>query len=122
MSGAALQSLLGIVAVFGLIGAFAWAARRMQGGHARSSGMIKLVGGTMVGTRERVVVVEVNDTWIVLGVAPGRVNALHALPKAANPPGAAPAGDAPAAPATTAWPAFAARLRQLMEKPNATRD
>lgn len=121
MSGAALQSLLGIVAVFGLIGTLAWAARRMQGGPARASGMIKLVGGTMVGTRERVVVVELNDTWIVLGVAPGRVNALHALPKATNTPEAAPASDVSAAPATTAWPAFAARLRQLMEKPNGPR-
>jgi flagellar protein FliO/FliZ len=121
MNGAALQSLLGIVAVFGLIGMCAWVARRMHGGPARSSGMIKLVGGTMVGTRERVVVVEVNDTWIVLGVAPGRVNALHALPKADNPPAAAPAADTSAAPATSAWPAFGARLRQLMDRPNAKR-
>jgi flagellar protein FliO/FliZ len=28
-----------------------------------------------------VVVVEVEGTWLVLGVAPGRVAALHAMPK-----------------------------------------
>jgi flagellar protein FliO/FliZ len=28
-----------------------------------------------------VVVVEIGDTWLVLGVAPGQVTALHQLPK-----------------------------------------
>ena len=118
MNGGGLQSLLGILAVFALIGACAWGARRMQGGHAKSNGMIKLVGGAMVGARERVVVVEVNDTWIVLGVAPGRVNALHALPKAVS---VTPIHDASPTHAASAWPAFATRLRQLMEKPHVTR-
>ena len=34
----------------------------------------------MVGQRERVVVVEVGGSWLVLGVAPGQVRALHTLP------------------------------------------
>jgi flagellar protein FliO/FliZ len=34
-----------------------------------------------VGQRERVVLVEVADTWLVIGVAPGHVTALHSMPK-----------------------------------------
>jgi flagellar protein FliO/FliZ len=34
-----------------------------------------------VGTRERVVIVEVGSTWLVLGVAPGRVSALAEVPR-----------------------------------------
>jgi flagellar protein FliO/FliZ len=34
----------------------------------------------MVGQRERVVVVEIGDDWLVLGVAAGQVRALHTLP------------------------------------------
>ena len=41
---------------------------------------MRVVGGASVGTRERVVVVEVEDARLVLGVCPGRVQTLHVLP------------------------------------------
>ena len=50
--------------------------RRRLGG----SGLLKIVSSAPVGTRERVVVVEVADTWLVLGVTPSQVNTLHTLP------------------------------------------
>ncbi|QJQ96996.1 flagellar biosynthetic protein FliO [Halomonas sp. PA5] len=40
---------------------------------------LKVVGSTAVGSRERVVIVEVEDTWLVLGVGGGQVNKLHEL-------------------------------------------
>jgi len=45
----------------------------------------------MVGQRERVVVVEIGESWLVLGVAAGQVRALHTMPAGKLP-------NAPAAP------------------------
>jgi flagellar protein FliO/FliZ len=38
------------------------------------------LGGASVGARERVVLVEVENTRLLLGVAPGQVRTLYALP------------------------------------------
>ena len=35
----------------------------------------------MVGPKERVVLIEVGDTWLLLGVAASNVSLLHTLPK-----------------------------------------
>jgi flagellar protein FliO/FliZ len=69
----------------GLIFLCAWAARRfglqrLGGGH-----LVKVVSSASVGQRERVVVVEVGDKWLVLGVTPSQVNMLHTLPAQAQP-------------------------------------
>ena len=48
---------------------------------ARSAAQSEVIGGSAVGQRERVVLVEVADTWLVIGVAPGHVTALHSMPK-----------------------------------------
>jgi flagellar protein FliO/FliZ len=39
------------------------------------------VGSASVGTRERVVVLELGDRWLVVGVAPGHVSAIANLEK-----------------------------------------
>ncbi|MFP3342541.1 flagellar biosynthetic protein FliO [Vreelandella aquamarina] len=41
---------------------------------------LRIVGTTAVGTRERIVVVEIEDTWLVLGVSGGRISKLHERP------------------------------------------
>ncbi len=69
--------------------------------------MLRVIAGAAVGQRERVVVVEVGSTWLVLGVAPGSVTALHQMPHIAL--------DAPAAP-NAVTPPFAQWLKQFMEK------
>lgn len=75
-----LQVGFGLALVLALIFVCAWAARRFgllqQPGGGR---LIKVVSSAMVGQRERVVVVEVGGTWLVLGVAAGQVRALHAM-------------------------------------------
>lgn len=45
---------------------------------------LRIVGNTAVGSRERIVVVEVEDTWLVLGVCNGRISKLHERPAPAN--------------------------------------
>jgi flagellar protein FliO/FliZ len=77
-----------VVAVFGLV----WLARRLQARVPGARTPLRIVGGTAVGTRERVVVLEVGSTWLVVGVAPGRVNAIATLPKL-EPEAVAPASE-----------------------------
>jgi flagellar protein FliO/FliZ len=90
-----MQMVFGLVLVIGLLVGSLWLLKRLSAGNAAASGLMRVVSGVAVGPRERVVVVEVGETWLVLGVAPGRVNTLHQLPRAASPaaaPGSAPAG------------------------------
>jgi flagellar protein FliO/FliZ len=72
--------LLSLVLILGLFVLAAWLLKRYlpQVGKA---GPVKIIGASMVGPRERVVVVEVEGTWLVLGVGGGQVRTLHTLPK-----------------------------------------
>ena len=76
--------LLSLILILGGFVAVAWFARRYLPGMG-SQGVVKVVGTTAVGTRERVVVVEVDGTWLLLGVGGGNVRLLHTQPKPADP-------------------------------------
>lgn len=58
----------------------AWLFRRFSGVAQGGGGLLKVVGSVGVGQRERVVIVSVGETWLVLGVASGQVRKLHELP------------------------------------------
>ena len=75
-----LTVLLSLGLILGGFVAVAWFARRYLPGMG-TQGAVKVVGTTAVGTRERVVVVEVDNTWLLLGVGGGNVRLLHTLPK-----------------------------------------
>jgi flagellar protein FliO/FliZ len=114
-AGGMLQFAFGLAMVLGLIVAAGWFAKRFKIGPT-ASGLVKVIAGAAVGQRERVVVVEVGDTWMVLGVAAGRVNALHTMPRGTVSAVAVPAS-APAPTHPMALPAgFAGWLKQTMEK------
>ncbi|MCA8297577.1 flagellar biosynthetic protein FliO [Burkholderia sp. AU30198] len=78
--GAVLQTLVGLAVVIGLVFACAWLARRFGFQHARRGGPLKVVSSVAVGAKESATIVEIGDTWLVLGVAPGNVRLLHTLP------------------------------------------
>lgn len=78
--GGLLQALFGLSVVVGLILACGWAARRFGMQQLGGGRVLKVVSSVAVGQRERVVVVEVEDTWLVLGVAGGSVRPLHQMP------------------------------------------
>lgn len=80
-SGALLQGLLGLGLVFLALAAFFWFLRRFSPGQSAAQGVVKVVGGVMLGPRERLIVVEVGETWLLLGVGGGQVNTLHTLPR-----------------------------------------
>jgi flagellar protein FliO/FliZ len=75
-----LQTVLGLAVVLAMVFGFAWLARRFGLQTPRQGNVVKVVGGTMLTQKERVMVVEVAGTWLVLGVAPGHVSTLHTLP------------------------------------------
>lgn len=67
---------LGVVIVVLL--ASLWLIKRLTSSRGISSG-IKVLGGVSIGSRERVVLVEVADKVLVLGVSAANVNTLHTL-------------------------------------------
>lgn len=85
------QATLGLALVLALIWGAAWVVRRIAPSIRTVSSTVKVISAQNVGPRERVVVVEIGNTWLVLGVAPGSVRALHTLPKSTvSDEGAAP--------------------------------
>lgn len=79
--GGMLQVLLGLGLVLAAIAGTAWLLRRFSPGQIGGGGAVKVIGGVAVGPKERLVLVEIGETWLVLGVAPGQVNTLHTLPR-----------------------------------------
>lgn len=81
--GSVLSVFVSLALILGGFVAVAWLARRYLPGIG-SQGAVKVVGTASVGPRERVVVVEVDNTWLALGVGGGNVRLLHTLPKPAT--------------------------------------
>jgi flagellar protein FliO/FliZ len=69
-----------LLVILAIIFLAAWLMRRI-GPVANAAGQhLKLIAAKAVGTRERVVIVEVDGTWLVLGVTAGGISKLHELP------------------------------------------
>ncbi|CEP38150.1 MULTISPECIES: flagellar biosynthetic protein FliO [unclassified Halomonas] len=58
--------------------------KRWSNHTTRHGANLRIVGSTAVGNRERVVIVEVEDTWLVVGVGGGRITKLHERPAPEN--------------------------------------
>nr|WP_318381207.1 flagellar biosynthetic protein FliO [uncultured Enterobacter sp.] len=77
-------ALFGIIA---LILAVAWVAKRVGfGGKVASTRGLKVSASTTIGPRERVIIVDVEDARLVLGVTTSQITVLHKLPPAPTPP------------------------------------
>ena len=101
-----LQVLFCLGLVLGAIAGTAWLLRRLAPGQVVASGALRVVGGVAVGPKERVVLVDIGDTRLVLGVAPGQVTTLHQMPRPAEETGRV---------ADTPLPQqFADRLKQVL--------
>lgn len=97
--------LLGLLLVLGLIFLLAWLARRVQRMGPGSNQAIKLVASQALGTRDRLLLVQVGEEQILLGISAGRITPLHVLKE-------------PVVTETTtqATPEFAQRLMELLGK------
>ena len=99
------QMLLGLLLVIGLIFLLAWLLRRVQQIGPRSNQVIKLLASQALGPRERLVLVQVGNEQVLLGLSAGRITPLHVMKE--------PVHLADAEPAT---PEFAQRLMELLGK------
>jgi flagellar protein FliO/FliZ len=78
------KMVFGLIVVLGVMALFAWGAKKFLPGVASQPSVIRVVGGASVGTRERVVVLEVAGRWLVVGVASGQVTNIANLEPGAN--------------------------------------
>lgn len=104
-AGSLFSVLFGLVAVIAMIVGLAWMARRFGMMRTQDNALIQVVGTASLGTRERVAIVQVQDSWIVVGVSSAGVTSLATMPKGnvTLPPGfASPAG-------------FAERLKGMLD-------
>ena len=116
-AGTLLQTILALALVLALLAALAWAMKRYGPKMSGNSANLRMVGALNIGGRERIMVVEVGDQWIVVGASPGRVNALATMPRGEGTAAAAGtatlAGHAPPAATFSDW------LKQTIDKRNA---
>ena len=80
-SGLVTQSVTGLLIVLVSIVGLAWMMKRFGRLQSSAKGALRIIDGMALSTRERIVLVQVGDTQILLGVAPGRVEAVHVLDK-----------------------------------------
>lgn len=100
-----------LVLIVAMIAAIAWLLRRLGMARAAGGSTIRVVSGVTLSNRERILVVEIADQWIVVGVTAGSINTLATMPRQENTAGsagmAAPGGKN-----------FALWLRQTIDKRN----
>ena len=115
-AGSLLQTILALTFVLALLGGLAWLMKRFGPRSHVGTVPIRLVGALSLGGRERIMVVEVGNQWIVVGASPGRVNALATMPAQ----GAVPAGEhATLAEHQSPAASFGDWLKQTIDKRNA---
>ena len=61
-----LQVLFALLVVLAAIAAIAWLFRRFPLGQNAMGGAVRVVGGVALGPRERLVLVEVGETWLLV--------------------------------------------------------
>ena len=76
------QTALVLVGIIALIFGLAYVARRVQNIPGRTNGTLKIVDALAVGTRERVVLLEVDGERLLIAVAGGRIDPLHVVGRA----------------------------------------
>ncbi|WP_374401401.1 flagellar biosynthetic protein FliO [Niveibacterium sp.] len=77
--GSLLSMLFGLAVVLASLYGLLHVIKRLQARGGNGQAALRIIGGTAVGPRERVVLVELGEKVLVLGVAPGRVTALQTL-------------------------------------------
>ena len=93
----------GLLLVVAAILVLAWLVKRFNLNQQSQNGLIRIIAGLSIGTRDRIVLLQIGDEQILVGLTPGRIEKLHTLAH----PLEAPEGQ----PATST---FAAKLNRAM--------
>ena len=112
-AGSLLQTIFAPMFVLALLIGLAWFMKRYGPKVMGGNNKMRVVSSLNLGGRERIVLVEVADQWIVVGASPGRINALATMPRQEGDlPQLATAQNGPAAANFSEW------LKQTIEKRN----
>ncbi|MGK5072136.1 flagellar biosynthetic protein FliO [Janthinobacterium sp. ZB1P44] len=112
-AGSLLQTIFALMFVLALLIGLAWFMKRYGPKVMGGNNKMRVVSSLNLGGRERIVLVEVADQWIVVGASPGRINALATMPRQEGElPQLATAQNGPAAANFSEW------LKQTIEKRN----
>lgn len=74
-----LQVSLSLLLILCIIFGIAWLARRYLPIAARNGNLIKIISGVAVGHKEKVLLLEIGQQWVLIGVAPGQINLITTL-------------------------------------------
>lgn len=78
-AGYLVQFSLGLLAVLAAVVALAWLLKRVGTLQRGVAGTVRALGGISLGPRERVVLIQVGEEQLLIGIAPGQVRTLHVL-------------------------------------------
>ena len=93
----------GLLLVVAIIFVLAWLVKKFNLNQQSQNGLIRIVAGLSIGTRDRIVLLQVGEEQILVGLTPGRIEKLHTL----SHPLELPEG-------TAATSSFAAKLNRAM--------
>ncbi len=77
----------GLILVVALIFLFAWLLKKFNLNQHSQNGLIRIIAGLSIGTRDRIVLIQVGEEQILLGLTPGRIEKLHSLSQPVEAPG-----------------------------------
>ena len=106
--GSLSQLTLSLIAIVALILAISWALKRFKLAGPRSSGDMAVLDELSVGPRDRIVLIRVGESQVLVGIGASGLVPLTPLAVPIALKGGTPA------------PAFAERLRDLMKRPGAS--
>jgi len=75
------EVVVGLVLVILLIFVCAWVVRKLNGAGLTKGGAMRVVATLPLGMKEKLILVQVGEQQILLGVAPGRVNTIQVFEK-----------------------------------------
>ncbi len=74
-----IQLGMGLALVITLIYMLAWLSKKIQGTTKTKTESLKVIESVALGARERLVLVQVHDEQVLIGMAPGAVTRLHSV-------------------------------------------
>jgi len=93
----------GLILVVVVIFALAWLVKKLNLNQQSHNGLIKIIAGLSIGTRDRIVLLQIGEEQILVGLTPGRIEKLHTLVQPLEVSGEQPVSVS-----------FASKLNQLM--------
>lgn len=84
-TGGAFQMVVGLLVVLAILIGGAWLLRRFVSLPTTTRSPLKIITGLSLSPRDRLIVIQVGERQILLGLSPGRIQTLHVLEQPLDP-------------------------------------